>query len=120
MYMYMYVYVYIHTNKFMNGTNMQRCISGGGVWALGPRLEAWRWAGGLTANPRANIVGFRGFGSSIILILRGTSLRPIGDVLESLSQAMLVGCNVGGEIGRSGRVPRKTSSSETPQRSPDL
>ena len=38
-----------------------------------------------------NIVGFRGFDSSIILIKRGGILRPIGDFPESLTQAILVG-----------------------------
>ena len=33
----------------------------------------------------------RGFDSSIILNLRGGILRPTGDFLESLSEAMLVG-----------------------------
>ena len=46
------------------------------------------------------ILGFRGFDSSIILILRGGIPRPIGDFPESLSQAMLVGCDVSREIGR--------------------
>ena len=47
---------------------------------------------------------FRGFDSSIILILRGGIPRPIGDFPESLSQAMLVGCNVSREIVVSGFV----------------
>ena len=38
-----------------------------------------------------NIVDFRGFDSSIILILRGGILTCIGNIPESLSQAMLVG-----------------------------
>ena len=54
-----------------------------------------------TANPRTNIVDFRGFDSNIILTSRGGILRPIGDFTESLSQAMLVGCNVSREVGRS-------------------
>ena len=41
-----------------------------------------------TANLPTNIVDFRGFDSSIILIQRGGILRPIGDLPESLSQAM--------------------------------
>ena len=43
---------------------------------------------------------FGGFDSSIILTLRGGIPRPIGDFPESLSQAMLVGCNASREIGR--------------------
>ena len=42
-------------------------------------------------NLPTKIVGFRGLDSSIILILRAGILRPIGNFLESLSQAMLVG-----------------------------
>ena len=46
-----------------------------------------------TPNLPTNVADFRGFDSSIILDLRGGILRPIGDVPESLSQAMLVGIN---------------------------
>ena len=53
-----------------------------------------------TPNLPTNIVDFGGFDSSIILILRGGIPRPIGDFPESLSQAMLVGCDVSREIGR--------------------
>ena len=53
-----------------------------------------------TPNLPTNIVDFRGFDSSTILILRGGILRPIGDFPESSSQAMLVGCNVSRGIGR--------------------
>ena len=44
-----------------------------------------------TANLPSNIVDFRGFDSSIILMLRGGILMAIGDFPESLSRAMLVG-----------------------------
>ena len=37
------------------------------------------------------ILDFRGFDSSIILIIRGGIPRPIGNFPESLTQAMLVG-----------------------------
>ena len=53
-----------------------------------------------TPNLPTDIVDFRGFDSSIILISRDGILRPMGDFPESLSQAMLVGCNVSREIGR--------------------
>ena len=43
---------------------------------------------------------FRGSDSSIILILRGGILMSIGDFPESLSRAILVGCNVSRRIGR--------------------
>ena len=52
-----------------------------------------------TANPRTNIMDFRWFDSSIILILRGGIRRPIGNFLESLSQAMLVGVMLVGRLG---------------------
>ena len=42
---------------------------------------------------------FRGFDSSIILILRGGIPRPIGDFPESLSRAMLVGVMLVGRWG---------------------
>ena len=42
---------------------------------------------------------FRGFDSSIILILRGGIPRPIGDFPEGLSQAMLVGVTLVGRLG---------------------
>ena len=43
------------------------------------------------ADLRTNVLDFRGFDSSIILVLRGGSPRPIWNFLESLSQAILVG-----------------------------
>ena len=52
-----------------------------------------------TPNLPTDIVGFRGFDSSIILILRGGILMSIGDFLESLSQAMLVGTMLVGRLG---------------------
>ena len=42
---------------------------------------------------------FRGFDSSVILILRGGILRPIGNLPESLSQAILVGIMLVGRLG---------------------
>ena len=46
-----------------------------------------------------NIVGFRGFDSSIILNLMGGIPMSIGDFPESLSQAMLVGMMLVGRLG---------------------
>ena len=51
------------------------------------------------ASLPTNIVGFRGFDSSIMLFLRGGILRPKGDFLESLSHAMLVGTMLVGRLG---------------------
>ena len=53
----------------------------------------------LAANLRTNIMGLRGFDSSMIFILRGGIPRPIGDFPESLSQAMLVGIMLVGRLG---------------------
>ena len=52
-----------------------------------------------TPNPPTNIVDFRGFDSSTMLLSRGGILRYIGNFPESLSQAMLVGTML---VGRSG------------------
>ena len=52
-----------------------------------------------TANLRTNIMDFRGFDSSIVLILRGGILMSIGDSPESLSQAILVGIMLVGRLG---------------------
>ena len=53
----------------------------------------------LTPNRPTNIVGFRGFDSSTILIQRGGIPRPIGDLPESSSRAMLVGTMLVGGLG---------------------
>ena len=52
-----------------------------------------------TANLRANIMDFGGFYLSIILILRGGIPRLIGNFLESLSPAILVGIILVGRLG---------------------
>ena len=44
-------------------------------------------------------MGFGGFDSSIMLCLRGGILISMGDFLESLSQAMLVGVMLVGRLG---------------------
>ena len=59
-------------------------------------------AGDRTPNLPTNIVGFRGFDSSTILIQRGGIPRPIGDLPESSSRAMSVGKLLIGGLG----VPR--------------
>ena len=53
----------------------------------------------VTHNLPTNIVDFRRFDSSIILIERGRILMYIGDFPESLSQAMLVGTMLVGRLG---------------------
>ena len=61
----------------------------------GEPMQPARW---LTPNPPTNMVGFRGFDASAILDLRGDIPRPIGDLPESLSQAMLVGIMLVGRL----------------------
>ena len=57
----------------------------------------------VTANLPTNITDFGGFDSSIILMLRGGIPRPVGNLPESLSQAMLVGIMLVGRLGVEGR-----------------
>ena len=82
-YIYIYIYIYIH--------------AGGRPEVEGLRLRIASPQGRVprkctsTPNPPTNIAGFRGLDSSIILILRSGIPRPIGDLPESLSRAMLVG-----------------------------
>ena len=52
-----------------------------------------------TANLRSNIVDFGGLDSSIILSFRGGILMSIGNFLETLSQAILVGIMLVGRLG---------------------
>ena len=53
----------------------------------------------VTANLRTKILDFRGFDSSIILIIRGGILMTIGDFPENLSQAILAGIMLVGRLG---------------------
>ena len=114
----------------------------GPPWArLNPVRDGWPLAldrargkdspmSGGTANLPTKILDSRGFDSSIILILRGGILMPIGNLLEMLSQGILVGIIlVIREIGRSGscrllqhaahcrtrRIPSCTASLDAPQ-----
>ena len=52
-----------------------------------------------TANLPTNIVDFRGFDSSIMLIVSGGIPRPIADFPKGLTQAMLVGTMLVGRLG---------------------
>ena len=52
-----------------------------------------------TPNLPTNIVDFRGFASSIILIERDGILMSIGNFPQSLTQAMLVGTMLVGGLG---------------------
>ena len=51
-----------------------------------------------TTNLRTDIMYIRGFDLNIVLILRGGILMPIGDFLEGLSQAILVGVMLVGRL----------------------
>ena len=62
-----------------------------------------------TANLGTNTVDFRGFDSSIILILRGGIVMSIGDLPESLSQAILGGIMLVGKTCSSLTVLRRGS-----------
>ena len=53
----------------------------------------------ITPNLPTNIVDFRGFDSSTILVQRGGILMSVGDFPGSLSQAMLVGTGLVGRLG---------------------
>ena len=67
------------------------------LWNL--KYETIKYKNGRTPNLPTNIVDFRGFDSSIILIQRGGIPRPIWDFLESSTQAMLVGVMLVGRLG---------------------
>ena len=61
----------------------------------------WMFPSLATPNPPTNIVGFRGLDSSIILMLTGGILRPIGNFPESLNESSNVSRgNASREIGR--------------------
>ena len=75
--MYIYIYIYI-----WGCVDARPARSG---------LDRRPWPGAppaLTANLRTKVLDFRGFDSSIILILRGGILMSIGNFPESLSQAI--------------------------------
>ena len=55
--------------------------------------------GATTPSLPTNIVGFRGFDSSITLCLTGDISRLVGDFPESLSQAMWLGVMLVGRLG---------------------
>ena len=100
-YIYIYVYVYIYIYIY---TYIHICTH----WPARPRSPG-------TANLRTKNLDFRGFDSSIILILRGGILRSVRIFLESLSQQILAGII---SAGRSGVAPpvaqRAGPSAEAP------
>ena len=85
MYTYMWFYIYIYT-----------CIHISSSFEPAALFSAALFAEPSAANLRTNAMGFGGF---IILILRGGTPRPIGNFLESSSQAILVGIMLVGRLG---------------------
>ena len=67
--------------------------------AFFPGLGRTAAAGRAAPNLPANIMDFRGFYSTLILILRCGIPRPIGNFPECLSQAILVGIMLVGRLG---------------------
>ena len=94
-----YIYIYIHNYNYTHNVFACWCFVAWLLVALRACVFAWPFVylspptGGrqCTANLPTNIVGFRGLGSSTILILRGGITMPIGNIPEDLSQAILVG-----------------------------
>ena len=96
----MYIYIYIYTNIIFQAHTYPP-----------PKGHDQRLKHA-TANPRTNIMDFRGFDSIISLIsLRGGILMPIGNFPEDLSQAILAGIMLVGRLGVATR-------SRTPPRGP--
>ena len=89
---YIYIYIYICSYEGPAGLRAVRRQRRRGHLAAGALK-------GATPTSPTNIVGFRGFDSSIILIYRGGIPRPIGDSPESLRPAMLVGTMLVGRLG---------------------
>ena len=87
----MCIYIYTYYNG-RTWRSHRRCLACRISSWNGPTLQS-------TANLRTNIMDFRGFDSSIILIIRGGILMSIGGFPESLSQAILVGIMLVGRLG---------------------
>ena len=95
LYIYIYITLYIYIYILDISQDAATCLP---VTRRPPSGLNWRLAG--TANLRTNIMDFRGFDSSILLILRGgIILMSMGDFPESLSQAILVGIMLVGRVG---------------------
>ena len=65
----------------------------------GSEATAWHPSGS-AANLPTKILDFRGFDSSIVLILRGGTLMSIGSSSEVLSQRVLAGIVLARRLGR--------------------
>ena len=71
-----------------------------------------RPAGRSTANLCTKILDFRGFNSSIVLILRGGTPRPVGNFSEILSRNLSREI-LSGEIGRSKSIAARHSANSS-------
>ena len=112
-YIYTYVYIYIYTHVYVytclyiymchhtevfSGTTPSPISHHHIIPTLLINLVP-RHTSMCSPNLLTNIVGFRGFDSSTILIQRGGILMSIGDFPESLRQAILVGIMLVGRLG---------------------
>ena len=95
MYVYIHIYVYtsIHIHVFIY------------TYVLRIRNDSKGLAED-AANLRTKILDFRGFGSSVVLSLRGGVLMSIGNFPESLSQQILVAMLLVGRLGVSSLFAR--------------
>ena len=107
---YIYIYTYMHEQVSRGYIYIYICIHIYiYIYSFGRRAAVQL----RTPNPPTNIVDFRGFDSSIILIVRGGIPRPIGKFPESLSQATLVGIMLVGRLGVSHVRSNKGSCAST-------
>ena len=111
-YIYIYIYTHTYTHTYMYHVRVcykctrivptcthwgvQTCTARGNTTHIMYKIAR---ASRGTPNLPTNIVDFRRFDSSTILMLRGEIFRPIGDFPESLSQPMLAGTMLVGRLG---------------------
>ena len=93
--LYIYIYCYIVITSPGNSTQ-RTSVCEMLVWRNGRRSSSSQVA---TANLRKQILNFRGFDSSRILIVRGGMLMPIGNFPEIMSQGILAGIILAGRLG---------------------
>ena len=96
--MYAYIYIYTHIHTYYIHSQKGGSERGSRDPSPLPSGVSTGLDVGRTANLCTNIMDFRGFDSSIILILRGGVLMSIGDFSGSLSQAILVGIMLVGRL----------------------
>ena len=107
--MYIYIYICVYRAAAIS-LFLTEGLSGTPVFFTFPKMpghtcfpirqNSLLFCGGpVTPNLPTNIVGFRGFDSSIILIIRGGILVSIRDFPESLSKAMFGGIMLVGRLG---------------------